>query len=181
MVTYEFLLQNQFIRPLETVEKEKYALFHQQNYTIDLASTLQFLELQNAKYTVIAGYYAVLNATLWYFAKYYNLKISEADTGVHTNCLIVLEKFVTQAPLKQKIITLLTKARTEFVSFTSFKQNPEQTLPILLKQSSDKRKRYTYYSSERSLPQQTDQLKEAQLFIETVVKPYIYILEHLPC
>ena len=88
---------------------------------------------------------------------------------------------MTQAPLKQKIITLLTKARTEFVSFTSLKQNPEQTLPILLKQSSDKRKRYTYYSSERSLPQQTDQLKEAQLFIETVVKPYIYILEHLPC
>ena len=98
MVNYEFLLQNQLIRPLETVEKEKYAQFHKQNYKIDLASIQQFLELQNAKYTVIAGYYAVLNATLWYFAKYYNLKISEA-----------------------------------------------------------------------------------QLFIENVVKPYIYILEHLPC
>ena len=49
MVNYEFLLQNQLIRPLETVEKEKYAQFHKQNYKIDLASIQQFLELQNAK------------------------------------------------------------------------------------------------------------------------------------
>ena len=130
---------------------------------------------------MIAGYYAVLNLTLWYFAKYFNLKISEEGTGVHTNCLVVLEKFVKTDNLKKKILELLGKARQEFVYFTILKQRSEETLPLMLKQSADKRKRYTYYSSERELPKPNDQLNEAKTFIENTVKPYLSILENLKC
>lgn len=181
MVTYEELLQRQLIKKMETVEKEKYVSFHQFNYKHDLDSANQFLEIKNTKYAVIAGYYAVLNVTLWYFAKYFNLKISEEDTGVHTNCLIVLEKFVKTDNLKKKIIELLNEARQEFVSFTILKKNSEETLPLMLKQSADKRKRYTYYSSERELPQPDNQLNEAKAFIENVVEPYLSVMEELKC
>lgn len=179
MVTYEELLQKQIIKKIETLEKEKYVSFHLHNYQLDFESALKFLELGNSKYSVIAGYYAVLNITLWYFAKYFNLKISEEDTGVHTNCLIVLEKFVKEDKLKQKIIQLLEEAKKEFISFTVLKKRSEETLPLILRQSAEKRKRYTYYSSERNLPQAADQLNEAKSFLENTVKPYIAILERL--
>ncbi len=181
MVTYEELLQRQIIKKIETVEKEKYVLFHKQNYEIDIQSAKQFLALGNSKYSVIAGYYAILNVTLWYFAKYFNLKISEEDTGVHTNCLIVLEKFVKEEPLKQKIIALLEEAQKEFISFTVLKKSKEDTLPLMLRAGAEKRKRYTYYSSERNLPQDADQILEAKNFLENIVKPYLSILENLKC
>lgn len=181
MVTYEELLQRQIIKKIETVEKERYVSFHKINYEIDVQSAELFLTLGNSKYSVIAGYYAVLNITLWYFAKYYNLKISEEDTGVHTNCLIVLEKFVKEENLKQKIITLLEEAQEEFASFTVLKKSKEDTLPLMLRASSEKRKRYTYYSSERNLPQDTEQLSEAKNFLNNIVKPYLSILENLKC
>jgi len=181
MVTYEELLQRNLIKKITTIEKERYVSFHATNYQIDFSSAQQFLELNNAKYAVIAGYYAVLNVTLWYFAKYFNLKISEEDTGVHTNCLIVLEKFVKEEPLKQKIIALLEEAQKEFVSFTILKKSKEETLPLMLRASAEKRKRYTYYSSERSLPQGADQVLEAKNFLDNIVKPYLSIMETLKC
>lgn len=181
MVTYEELLQAQYVKKLERLEKEKYVLFHLQNYALDLASAIQFIEAGNAKYAAIAGYYAMLNCTLWYFAKYFNLKISEEQVGVHTNCLIVLQKFVKDERLKLKIITLLEEAKKEFLSFTILKTSKENTLPLLLQQGADKRKKYTYYSTEKSLPDTSQQLQEAKNFIETIVKPYISIMEKLPC
>jgi len=181
MVTYEDLLQRQIIKKIETVEKERYISYHQSNYTLDLESAVKFLDIQNAKYAVIAGYYSVLNSTLWYFAKYFNLKISEEDTGVHTNCLIVLEKFIKEERLKKKIIELLQEARKEFASFVVIKKRSEETLPLVLKQSSEKRKRYTYYSAERNLPKINDPLNEARTFIDYTVKPYISIMEKLKC
>ena len=181
MVTYPELLQGGFVRKLEKVEKEKYVFFHLDNYKIDLNSANIFLEIKNSKYAVIAGYYAVLNLTLWYFAKYFNLKISEKDTGVHKNCLIILEHFVKEKTIKEKVIELLRKAEKEFESFTILKKNQEQTLSLMLKQSADKMKKYTYYSSERELPQDNQQLNEAKTFLENVVKPYISILERLSC
>lgn len=181
MVTYEELLQAQYVKKLEKLEKEKYVLFHFQNYTLDLASAIQFIEAGNAKYAAIAGYYGMLNCTLWYFAKYFNLKISEEQVGVHTNCLIVLQKFVKDERLKEKIITLLEEAKQEFLSFTTLKKGKEDTLPLLLQQGADKRKKYTYYSTENNLPGTSQQLQEAKSFIENIVKPYISIMEKLPC
>ncbi len=181
MVTYEELLQKQIIKKIETTEKEKYVLFHFDNYQLDLNSATNFLATNNNKYSVIAGYYAVLNVTLWYFAKFFNLKISEEDTGVHTNCLIVLEKFVQEKKLKLEIVNLLNLTKEEFVSFTILKQKSEETLPLMLKQSADKRKRYTYYSTNHNLPNVSEQTEEAKNFLENVVKPYIFIMEKLKC
>ena len=181
MVTYEDLLQQQFIKKLEKIEKEKYVSFHLDNYKLDLDGSAKFLELKNPKYSVVAGYYTVLNITLWYFAKYFNLKISEKDTGVHKNCQIILDKFVKDKNLKIKILNLLVEAKKEFVSFTILKKNKEETLPLMLKQSADKRKRYTYYSPERDLPGDSEQITEAKNFLENVVKPYVSILEKLRC
>ncbi|MBI2152031.1 hypothetical protein HYU21_04855 [Candidatus Woesearchaeota archaeon] len=181
MVTYQELLQRQIIKKIETTEKEKYVSFHFDNYKFDLDSATNFLAANNTKYSVIAGYYAVLNVTLWYFVKFFNLKISEEDTGVHTNCLIVLEKFIQEKKLKLEIVNLLNLAKKEFVSFTILKQKSEETLPLMLKQSADKRKRYTYYSTERRLPNASEQTEEAKNFLENVVKPYIFIMEKLKC
>lgn len=181
MVTYEELLQAQYVKKLEAVEKEKYVSFHLQNYILDLASAIQFSQAGNAKYAAIAGYYGMLNCTLWYFAKYFNLKISEEQVGVHTNCLIVLQKFVKDKQLQEKIIALLEEAKKEFLSFTVLKKNKEDTLPLLLKQGSEKRKKYTYYSTEKNPPNTSQQLQEAILFIENTVKPYISIMEKLLC
>lgn len=181
MVSYEELLQRQIIKRIEKVEKDRYVSFHFDNYKIDFDSTKLFLEQKNSKYAVIAGYYAVLNITLWYFAKYFNLKISEQDTGVHKNCLIVLEHFVHDKNLKKKVINMLEEAKKEFTSFIILKQNKEETLPLILKQSADKRKRYTYYSPERNLAKSTEQLNEAKNFIENTVVPYLSIMEKLKC
>ena len=181
MVTYEELLQAQYIKKLEKLEKEKYVSFHHQNYTLDLASAIQFIAAGNAKYAAIAGYYGMLNCTLWYFAKYLNLKISEEQVGVHTNCLIVLQKFVKDGGLKEKIIILLEEAKKEYLSFTILKTGKEQTLPLLLHQGADKRRKYTYYSTEKSFPDTSQQLQEARNFVENIVKPYISIMEKLQC
>jgi len=181
MVSYQELLQSQAVKKIASLEKENYVSFHWENYRVDLESALNFLGTGNAKYSVIAGYYAVLNITLWYFAKYFNLKISEEKTGVHKNCLVVLENFVSEEKLKKKIITLLEEAQKEFNSFTILKKSREQTLPVMLKQSADKRKRYTYYSSKRNLPEDSEQLEEAKNFLENTVKPYITIMERLKC
>jgi hypothetical protein len=179
MVTYKELLQRQLIKKLEKVEKEKYVTFHLDNYKIDLESSITFLRSGNSKYAVIAGYYAVLNVTLWNFAKYFNLKISEKDIGVHINCLIVLDEFVKDKNLKAKILNLLKEAKEEFNSFTALKKNSQETLPVMLKQSSDKRKRYTYYSIDRNLSNDDNKLNEARNFINAVVKPYTSIMEKL--
>ena len=179
MVTYEELLERQFITKIAAVEKEKYVSFHTANYLLDFSSATQFLGLHNAKYTVIAGYYAILNITLWCFALHFNLKISEEGSGVHTHCLIVLEKLVKDKSLQQKIVALLEEAKKEFVSFTVLKKHQEETLPLLLRLGADKRKRYTYYSLNRDLPEGPDQLLEARNFLESVVKPYISIMENL--
>ncbi len=181
MVTYEELLQRQLIRMIGTVEKERYTSFHSNDYQGDLQSATNFLEMNNFRYTIIAGYYAVLNCTLWYFAKFFNLKISEEDTGVHTNCLIVLEKFVKEEKLKRRITELLNEAKKEFIAFTFLNKKSEETLPLMFKQSTEKRKRYTYYSSERYLPPKNNQLQEAKFFLESVVKLYISIMEKLKC
>jgi len=181
MVTYEELLQAQYIKKLEKLEKEKYVLFHHQNYTLDLASAVQFIAAGNAKYAAIAGYYGMLNCTWWYFARYFNLKISEEQVGVHTNCLIVLQKFVKDERLKEKIIILLEEAKKEYPSFTTLKIGKEQTLPLMLQQGAEKRRKYTYYSTQKNLPDTSQQLQEAKNFIENTVKPYISIMEKLQC
>lgn len=179
MVTLQELFERQLIKKLEKVEKEKYVSFHLDNYKIDLRSAEDFLKQKNSKYTVIAGYYAVLNVTLWNFAKYFNLKISEKDIGVHKNCHIVLEEYIKDNKLKSKIIDLLEQAKEEFNSFTILKKKKEETLPVLLKQSADKRKRYTYYSQERDLIKKDDGFNEAKNFLNNVVKPYVSIMEKL--
>lgn len=181
MVTYEELPQAQYVTKLAKTEKDKYVEFQVQNYELDLASAVEFLHSGNTKYAVIAGYYAMLNCTLWYFAKYFNLKISEEDVGVHTNCLIILRSFVKDEQLRSKIITLLEEAKKEFISFTTLYKNKEETLPLLLLQGSEKRKKYTYYSRERSLPKNVEPVQEAQNFIENTVRPYLSILEKLQC
>jgi hypothetical protein len=179
MVTYEELLQRQLIKKIEKIEKEKYVSFHLVNYGLDLDSAVEFLELKNAKYLVIAGYYAMLNVTLWYFAKYFNLKISGKDTGVHKNCLVVLEQYIKNKILKKRILDLLEKAKEELVSFTVLKKKKEETLPLMLMQSAEKRKKYTHYSPEKNPPKDSDQFNEAKIFLESVVKPYISIVEKL--
>ena len=181
MVTFEELKQRQYIKNLEKTEKDQYVSFHLDNYKLDIISAANFLNNKNAKYAAIAGYYAVLNITLWYFAKYFNLKISEKDVGVHKNCQVVLDKFVKDQKLKEKILSLLTEAEKEFTSFTVLKKKKEETLPLILKQSADKRKKYTYYSSQKALPQDSDKIMEARNFVEHVVKPYISIMEKLQC
>lgn len=181
MVTYEELLQAQYIKILEKDEKEKYVSFHLDNYKIDLESAKTFLNINNPKYAVIAGYYAVLNTTLWYFAKFFNLKVSEENVGVHKNCQVVLTHFVKDKHLKERISKLLEEAKEEFTSFTTLKVKKEGTLPLLLKQSADKRKKYTYYSSEKDLPKKLQQGEETKNFIESIVKPYVTILEKLRC
>lgn len=177
MVTYSELLNRKLIKKLEKVEKNRYVSFHLDNYKIDLKSAKEFLKNKNSKYSVIAGYYAVLNVTLWNLAKYFNIKISEKDIGVHSNCLIVLEEYVKDKKLKDKILKLLIEAKDEFRSFTILKNKSEETLPIMLKHSADKRKRYTYYSSQRDLPKDNDKINEAKNFLGNVVKPYISIME----
>ncbi|PIO05371.1 hypothetical protein COT47_05105 [Candidatus Woesearchaeota archaeon CG08_land_8_20_14_0_20_43_7] len=181
MVTYKELLQKQLVKKLEKVEKEKYVLFHLDNYKIDLDSSEPFMRLGNPKYTVIAGYYAMLNATLWNFAKHFNLKMSEKDIGVHTNCLIVLDEVVKDKKRKEQIIRLLEEAKVEFNSFTILKKNSEETLPLMLRHCAEKRKKYIYYSTERNLPKSDDRLNEAKNFIDTVVKPYVSMMEKLKC
>jgi hypothetical protein len=181
MVNYKDLLDRQLIKKIETIEKDKYVSFHFDNYKIDLESAEDFLKSENSKYAVIAGYYSVLNVTLWNLAKYFNLKISEKDTGVHTNCLIVLEEYIKNKKIKDQIVKLLNEAKEEFNHFTVLRKNSEYTLPTMLKQSSDKRKRYTYYSIERDLPRYNDRLNEAKNFIENIVKPYVSIMEKLRC
>ncbi len=181
MVTYEELLTAQYVKKLEKIEKEKYVLFHVRNYQFDIESAQSFVQAGNAKYAAIAGYYAMLNCTLWYFAKYFSLKISEEDVGVHKNCLIILQHFVKDIVLKNQIISLLEEAKKEFLSFTILKRDKENTLPLMLQQGADKRKKYTYYSSERNLPENSQQLQEAKQFIENTVKPYLSILEKLSC
>jgi len=181
MATYQELLIAQYVKKLEKIEKEKYVLFHFQNYQLDAESAQSFVQIGNAKYAAIAGYYAMLNCTLWYFAKYFSLKISEEEVGVHTNCLIILQHFVKDTVLKNRITTLLEEAKLEYLSFTILKKEKENTLPLLLQQGADKRKKYTYYSSGKTLPDNTQQLQEATQFIENTVKPYLSILEKLTC
>ncbi len=76
---------------------------------------------------------------------------------------------------------MLEEARNEYISFTVLKKRKEETLPMILKQSADKRKRYTYYSQERDLPKDDEQLSEAKVFLECVVKPFLSIMEKLKC
>ena len=178
MVTYQDLLQNQSIKKIEKVEKEQYVFFHYENYKIDINSAKQFLEQKNSKYAVIASYYAVLNITLWNLAKHFNLKISQKDTGVHTNCLIVLDELVKDKKVKNKILKLLKEAKEEFKSFTILKKQTEKTLPVMLKHSSNKRKKYTYYSEENT-KEKLNNINEAENFLENTVMPYISIMEKL--
>lgn len=157
---------------LPATEKENYLAFHKFAFEDDLLhaekNTLEF-----PRWSVISGYYGMHDATKYFLAMKFNVKIGSPE--IHVKTIRALEHFIQDAALKKKLLELLKEADDIYYSAERLK---EKTLPVLLKRGKQERGKAQYYSEDYSKEAKVNSQK-ATYFLDTIVKPYVEIIRRL--
>jgi hypothetical protein len=165
---YESYLNQGIIRLLETVEKEKYILFHKTAYEDDI-KVAEMLLTSSFRWAIIAGYYAMHDITKLYLAKHHNLKISEK--GVHLAAVVALRYVLSDNEQKKKVLLLLAEAKKTYDIFST--PLKEKVIPAILNKGKEEREKTQYYSEEKI------NLEKSLEFQEKIVRPYVDIMKKM--
>ena len=157
---------------LPATEKEQYVKFHKVAYEEDVKHAEKTM-LEFPRWSIISGYYAMHDLTKLFLGEKFGVKLSSPE--IHRKAIEALEHFVKDAELKKKLLRLLEDAEGVYYSTERLK---ERTLPALLKRGKQERGRAQYYSEE-SVSGSDINAKKASYFLQTVVKPYVEIVEKL--
>ena len=157
---------------LPATEKENYLDFHKQVYEEDLRHAIKNL-LEFPRWTIISGYYSMHNITKLFLAQQYNIKITSPE--IHRKTILALEEFIKDKQIQNKLLSLLKKAKDIYYSSERLK---EKVLPLLLKRGKQERTKSQYYTKDYTKKIVIDS-KKASYFLETIVKPYIKLIEGL--
>lgn len=157
---------------LPATEKQNYILFHRNSFQEDLKHAEKNI-LEFPKWSIISGYYCMHNITKMFLAEKFNIKISSPN--IHIKTVEALEYFIKDEKLKSKLIELLKGAKDVYYSAERLK---EKTLPTLLKRGKQERGKAQYYSEDYTEKTIINPQK-ASYFLETIVIPYLKLIEGL--
>lgn len=161
-----------FWTELPATEKQNYILFHKNSFQEDLKHAEKNV-LDFPKWSIISGYYCMHNITKLFLAEKFNIKISSPE--IHAKTINALEHFIKDDKLKSKLIELLKEAKDVYYSTERLK---EKTLPALLKRGKQERGKAQYYSEDYTEKTKINPPK-ASYFLETIVAPYLKLIEGL--
>jgi len=157
---------------MDITEKEIYVKWHEYAYKDDLESAELLIE-KHPRNSVVLGYYSMHNVAKKYLGDVYSIKISKDDT--HSSTLRALKEKITKPSTQKRVIELMKEAQKEYEIFSKPKT---EILSYLLRYGKSERSSHSYYHSKQKA-QQTIEIHKAREFIDTIVKPFIRIMEEL--
>ncbi len=153
---------------LSEIEKNSWIDFHRWAYEDDLK---QANETKSPRWKIIQGYYAMHDLAKLFLGKEFNLKIKHPE--IHAKVIEALEKNLKGAD-KEKIINLLNKAQEKF---KDIELKRLEDVVELLKEAKREKGKSQYYTDRFSISIFEERLKkEADEFIENIVKPFIDVM-----
>lgn len=164
--------QKQPWQELPATEKENYLQFHRDAYQEDLKHAEDTL-LKFPRWSIISGYYAMHDITKYFLALKLNIKVSSPD--IHFKTIEVLEHFVQDKELKEKLISLLKEAENAYFDIERLK---EKVVPLMLKQAKAERGKSQYYTEDYTKDRKVNAQRSAY-FLENFVRPYLKLMRGL--
>jgi len=161
----------EFIK-LPATERNNYISFHEHSSRDNLRHAEKNM-LEFPIWSVISGYYAMHDVTKLFLAKQYNIKVSAPD--IHAKTIEALEACIKEEEVKKRLLTLLKEAKEIYFSVERLK---ERVLPAMLRKGRQERGSSQYYTEDYSKRAPIDSRK-ASYFFETIVKPYVRLIEEL--
>jgi hypothetical protein len=150
------------VRDLAPNEKEAYFGFLSITYKDNLAAS-EFNMLKHPRWSIIAGYYAMHDASKLFLARKFGLKLTMPN--IHAGVIQCLRELVN----RKDILEYLEKAEGEYKEIIS--------LHLAMQQGKDEREKSQYYISEIITPEIS--IQKASYFLENLVKPYVKIIEEM--
>lgn len=157
---------------LPETEKEDYLKFHRNSFREDIAHA-EATASKFPRWSIISGYYAMHDVTKLFLAKEFGIKIVGQNT--HGKTIQAITELINDPKLKSNIIFHLAKAKGIFFNAARLK---EKTIPLLLKKGREERVKSQYYTQDFTSPASASAAK-ALYFLDTIVKPYIALMESL--
>lgn len=157
---------------MDITEKQVYVQWHDYAYQDDLSSA-EYLVEKHPRNAIVLGYYAMHNIAKKYLGDVFSIKIPQEDT--HSLTLNALKEKIDREVTRKRVVELMKKAQEEYEIFS--KPRPE-LLSALLRHGRAERVAHSYYRSEKVTEKITESEK-AREFIETIVKPFIKIMNEL--
>ncbi|MEK6846200.1 MAG: hypothetical protein AABY26_05545, partial [Nanoarchaeota archaeon] len=102
-----------------------------------------------------------------------NIKVSSPD--IHAKTIEVLEHFITDKELKEKLIILLKEAKNAYFDIERLR---EKVVPLMLKQAKKERGKSQYYTEDYTKERKVN-AQRATYFLDNFVKPYVELMEGL--
>ena len=159
-------------RELPATERENYLIFHQEAYKEDLSHAEETL-LKFPRWSIISGYYAMHDLTKYFLAQKLNIKVSSPD--IHAKTIEVLEHFIKDKELREKLVLLLKEAKNAYFDIERLK---EKVVPLMLKQAKKERGKSQYYTEDFT-KERTVNAQRATYFLDNFVRPYVKLIEGL--
>lgn len=157
---------------LPATERNNYIAFHEHSYQDNLNHSEKNM-LEFPRWSVISGYYAMHDVTKLFLAKQYNIKVSAPD--IHAKTIEALEACIGEEDIKRRLLKLLKEAKEIYFSVERLK---ERVLPAMLRKGKQERGSSQYYTEDYSKRSPIDSRK-ASYFLDTLVKPYVRLIEEL--
>ncbi len=157
---------------MDVTEKEVYVQWHEYAYKDDLCSA-EMLSEKHPRNAIVLGYYAMHNVAKKYLGEVFSIKIPQEDT--HSVTLQALKEKITREVTRTRIIELMNKAEEEFEIFS--KPKPD-LLVTMLRHGRSERVAQSYYQSQQEAARLAQSIKARQ-FLDTIVKPFLQIMQEL--
>ncbi|MBI2136489.1 hypothetical protein HYU06_05445 [Candidatus Woesearchaeota archaeon] len=157
---------------MDITEKDIYVKWHDYAYQDDLESA-EYLVEKHPRNAIVLGYYSMHNISKKYLGDVFSIKIPQDDT--HSLTLKALKEKISKEATRKRVIELMKKAQEEYEVFS--KPKPE-LLSALLRHGRSERASHSYYQSKQDAEKRTGSDK-AKEFINTIVKPFIKIMNEL--
>ena len=157
---------------MDITEKEIYVKWHDYAYRDDLESAETLIE-KHPRNAIVLGYYSMHNIAKKYLGDVFSIKIPQDDT--HSLTLKALKEKIGKEVTRKRAVELMKRAQKEYEIFSM--PRPE-LLPALLRHGRSERTSHSYYQSKEKSEKRAGSQK-AKEFIETIVKPFIRIMEEL--
>ncbi len=157
---------------MDITEKEVYVEWHDYAYKDDLRAAELLLE-KHPRNAIVLGYYAMHNMAKKYLGEVFSIKIPQEDT--HSATLQAFKEKITREVTRTRIIELMNKAEEEFEIFSTPKPD---LLVTMLRHGRSERVAQSYYQSQQEAARLVQSIKARQ-FLDTIVKPFLQIMEEL--
>lgn len=159
------------ISDLQFLEEADYLRFHEISYREDLEVAERLIPF-SPRWGVVAGYYAMHDATKLFLGKVHKLKLS--GKFIHEAVIEALRTVLKDEEPKKRALELLEEARETYQVFDSWSN--EAVIPLVLRKSKEERGKAQYYSRNFQQVITPEYQKKALSFLNGVVRPFLELM-----